>query len=54
METEMSDIKSLGVNFVRLGHYPHNARIVELAARKGLLVSGEPPVFGLSRKTRES
>ncbi len=50
METEMSDIKSLGVNFVRLGHYPHNARIVELAARKGLLVSGEPPVFGLSQK----
>jgi hypothetical protein len=50
MEAEMSDIKSLGVNFVRLGHYPHNAGIVELAARKGLLVSGEPPVFGLSQK----
>jgi hypothetical protein len=50
MDREMSDIKSLGVNFVRLGHYPHSAGIVELAARKGLLVSGEPPVFGLSQK----
>jgi hypothetical protein len=50
METEMLDIKSLGCNFVRLGHYPHNGRIVELAARHGLLVSGEPPVFGVSQK----
>ena len=50
MEAEMADIKSLGCNFVRLGHYPHNARIVELAAHYGLLVSGEPPIFGLSQK----
>jgi len=47
MEAEMADIKSLGCNFVRLGHYPHHPYIVELAARYGLLASGEPPIFGL-------
>jgi len=50
MDAEMSDIKSLGVNFVRLGHYPHDEHIVERAAREGLMVSGEPPIFGLSQK----
>ena len=47
MEAEIADIKSLGCNFVRLGHYPHHPYIVELAARYGLLASGEPPIFGL-------
>lgn len=46
MEAEIADIKSLGCNYLRLGHYPHHAYIVELAARVGLLASGEPPVFG--------
>lgn len=46
MEAEIADIKSLGCNYLRLGHYPHHAYIGELAARLGLLTSGEPPVFG--------
>jgi hypothetical protein len=50
METEIRDIKSLGCNFIRLGHYPHHGYITELAARYGLLTSGEPPVFGLNQK----
>jgi hypothetical protein len=50
MEAEISDIKSLGCNFLRLGHYPQHAYIMELAARQGLLTSGEPPIFGLDQK----
>lgn len=50
MESDIADIKSLGANFVRLGHYAHNREIVELAARKGLLVSEEPPIFALSQR----
>lgn len=53
METEIRDIKSLGCNFVRLGHYPHHGYITEFAARHGLFVSGEPPVFGLNQKYPE-
>lgn len=50
MEAEIADIKSLGCNFLRLGHYPQHRYITELAARHGLLTSGEPPVFGLNQK----
>jgi hypothetical protein len=50
MESDIADIKSLGANFVRLGHYAHDRRIVELAARHGLLVSEEPPIFALSQR----
>ncbi len=50
MEYDIADIKSLGANFVRLGHYAHDQHIVELAARCGLLVSEEPPIFALSQR----
>ncbi len=50
MESEIADIKSLGCNFLRLGHYPQHRYISELAARHGLLTSGEPPIFGLDQK----
>ncbi len=50
MESDIADIKSLGANFVRLGHYAHHPQIVELAARYGLLVSDEPPIFALSQR----
>jgi len=39
---DMQMIKSMGCNFVRLVHYPHDRRIVELADQLGLLVSEEP------------
>ena len=50
MDAEIADIKSLGCNYLRLGHYPQHAYITELAARHGLLISGEPPVFGQDQK----
>jgi beta-glucuronidase len=50
MESDMEDIRSLGANFVRLGHYPHHPLVPELAARYGLMVSGEPPIFALNQK----
>ncbi len=51
MEAEIADIKSLGCNFLRLGHYPQHEYITELAARHGLLTSGEPPVFSMDQKS---
>lgn len=50
MESDIADIKSLGANFVRLGHYAHHRQVIELAARYGLLVSEEPPIFALSQR----
>ena len=41
-EQDMRMIKEMGCNFVRLVHYPHDRRIIELADRLGLLVSEEP------------
>jgi len=51
MEQEMRMIKALGANFVRLVHYPHHRRIVELADAVGLLVSEEPGYWGMDFKT---
>jgi hypothetical protein len=41
-EKDMRMIKALGCNFVRLVHYPHDRRIIDLAEEVGLLVSEEP------------
>ena len=38
----MQMIKSIGCNFIRLVHYPHDRHIIELADQIGLLVSEEP------------
>lgn len=37
--------KSLGCNYVRLAHYPHNENIIKLADEMGLLVWEEIPVY---------
>ena len=42
MRQDMQMIKMMGANFVRLVHYPHDRRIVELADELGLLVTEEP------------
>jgi Glycosyl hydrolases family 2, TIM barrel domain/Glycosyl hydrolases family 2, sugar binding domain/Glycosyl hydrolases family 2 len=42
MRQDMQMIKMMGANFVRLVHYPHHRRIVELANELGLLVTEEP------------
>lgn len=47
MEQDMRMIKELGCNFVRLVHYPHHRRIIELADEVGLLVSEEPGYWGM-------
>lgn len=45
MYKDMQMIKSTGVNYVRLVHYPHHKRILELADELGLLVSEEPGLW---------
>jgi hypothetical protein len=51
MEQDMRMIKELGCNFVRLVHYPHHRRIIELADEVGLLVSEEPGYWGMDFTT---
>ena len=45
MELDMRMIKECGCNFVRLVHYPHNKRVIELADELGLMVSEEPGLW---------
>jgi hypothetical protein len=42
MRADMSAIKRMGANFVRLVHYPHHRYIIDLAEELGLLVTEEP------------
>jgi len=50
-DMDMRMIKMLGCNFVRLVHYPHDRRIVELAEELGLLVSEEPGYWNMDFRT---
>ncbi len=43
METELRLMKSMGVNFIRLGHYQQSRRILELCDELGILVWEEIP-----------
>jgi len=45
MIDDMAAIKAAGLNYVRLIHYPHHPRILELADQVGLLVSEELPAW---------
>lgn len=45
MEEDMRLIKETGCNFVRLVHYPHHKKILEIADRIGLMVSEEPGLW---------
>jgi hypothetical protein len=47
MSRDMRDIKSMGLNFIRLVHYPHHRHIVELADELGILVTEEPGYWGV-------
>lgn len=44
---DLQMIRDSGANFVRLVHYPHDPRVIELADEIGLLVSEEPAINGL-------
>jgi len=46
-DQDMRMIKLQGCNFVRLVHYPHDRRIIELADHLGLLVCEEPGYWGM-------
>ena len=52
-DQDMNMIKALGCNFVRLVHYPHDRRIVELADQLGLLVSEEPGFWQTNFQTAD-
>lgn len=45
--------KELGVNFVRLAHYPHDERMTRAADKMGLLVWSEVPVYWAVQFDRE-
>ena len=46
-EQDMRMIKAMGCNFIRLVHYPHDRRIVDLADELGLIVSEEPGFWNM-------
>lgn len=52
-EQDMRMIQALGCNFVRLVHYPHDRRIVELADELGLLLSEEPGFWQVNFQTAD-
>ncbi len=45
MRDDMTQIKTMGLNYVRLIHYPHDPYILDLADELGLLVSAEIPAW---------
>jgi len=54
MRKDMSMIKAAGCNYVRLVHYPHNKKIIEIADEIGLLVSEEPGLWWSDMKNKET
>ena len=53
MEKDMRMIKDMGCNFVRLVHYPHNKKILEIADRIGLMISEEPGLWWSDTANKE-
>lgn len=45
IEKELRAIKDTGCNFVRLVHYPHSKKTLEIADRIGIMVSEEPGLW---------
>lgn len=45
IERDLRMIKEMGCNFVRLVHYPHSKKTLEIADRIGLMVSEEPGLW---------
>ena len=45
VEKEFERIKKTGCNFVRLVHYPHDKKVLDLADRLGIMVSEEPGLW---------
>lgn len=53
MRRDMEMIKAAGVNFVRLVHYPHDPRIIDIADEIGLMVSEEPGLWWSDMHNKE-
>lgn len=53
IETDLKMMKSMGVNYVRLVHYPHDRRVVAAADRIGLLCSEEPGLWWSDLSNKE-
>jgi len=53
--SDLRDMKRMGANFVRLAHYPHSPRELDLCDELGLLVMCEIPYYmcNLDRRGRE-
>ena len=45
MKYDLQMIKDTGCNFMRLVHYPHNKKVLEIADEIGLMVSEEPGLW---------
>lgn len=50
MNTDMSLIKTLGVNFIRPGHYPNDIRGLRMMEQAGLMIAEEIPVYQWSNE----
>jgi len=48
--TDLKMIKETGCNFVRLVHYPHNNKTLDIADKLGLLCCGEPGLWQADTK----
>ena len=53
IETDLQMMKSMGVNYVRLVHYPHDRRVVDACDRIGLLCSEEPGLWWSDLSNKE-
>lgn len=54
LKKDMCMIKDAGCNYVRLVHYPHNKKVLEIADEIGLLVSEEPGLWWSDMKNEET
>ncbi len=52
LRKDMIMIKDAGCNYVRLVHYPHNKKVIEIADEIGLLVSEEPGLWWSDMKNK--
>ncbi len=52
LRRDMRMIKDAGCNYVRLVHYPHNKKVIEIADEIGLMVSEEPGLWWSDMKNK--
>ena len=54
LRKDMRMIKDAGCNYVRLVHYPHNKKVIDIADEIGLMVSEEPGLWWSDMKNKET